>query len=88
MARTTDMARAQTAALRYLGIRRVSLLTPYVAAVAEANADMLASAGVMVVQRCTMGLERDTQTSAVAPECIADWAEYVDCDQAEALVIG
>lgn len=87
---TTDMARAQAAALSALGARRLALLTPYVPEVADANARMLEGSGegVRVVKRATMGLSKDTQTSAVAPSCIAEWALAVDCPEADALVIG
>lgn len=39
--KTTDMARAQVAAIRALGVRRVALLTPYVEKVSVANAATL-----------------------------------------------
>ena len=88
-AATTDMARAQVAALRALGARRVALLTPYVEALAAANARTLeAEAGVNVRARATMGLEVDAQTTAVTPACIAAWARAVDATDADVLVVG
>lgn len=102
-AATTDMARAQAAALRALGARRVSLLTPYIPSLADANARMLESTPaapgsgrgggggggfVRVVRRATMGLERDELTSAVGRETLRRWALAVDCEEAEAVVIG
>jgi hypothetical protein len=36
-----------------------------------------ATAGVTVVRRATMELQKDEQTSAVAPATIADWAAMV-----------
>ena len=88
-AATTDMARAQAAALAALGARRVSLLTPYIRELADANARMLtARAGVEVVRRATMGLDRDELTSAVDARTIAAWARAVDCEAADAVVVG
>lgn len=87
-ARTTDMARGQSMALRALGASKVALVTPYGQAVAAANVDMLRREGFVVVSRATMGLERDEQTSLVSTESIAEWAEAVDCEGADAVVIG
>eukprot|EP01047_Picozoa_sp_COSAG01_P042198 COSAG01_NODE_3670_length_5810_cov_30.694099_1_plen_301_part_10 len=94
-AATTDMARAQAAALRALGARRVSLLTPYIPSLADANARMLeatpATRGggfVRVVRRATMGLECDELTSAVGRETLRRWALAVDCEEAEVVVVG
>lgn len=87
--KTTDMARAQAAALEALGVTRVGLVTPYIEKLSEANAEMLERSGrVTVVSRATMGLETDSQTSAVTVETIGDWAVAVDCEQAQAVVIG
>ena len=88
-AATTDMARAQAAALAALGARRVSLLTPYIRELADANARMLtARARVEVVRRATMGFDRDELTSAVDARTIAAWARAVDCEEADAVVVG
>ena len=46
---TTDMARAQAAALHAIGAKCVSLLTPYIEAVAAANERTLESCGVLWV---------------------------------------
>eukprot|EP00521_Asterionellopsis_glacialis_P010114 CAMPEP_0195301432 /NCGR_PEP_ID=MMETSP0707-20130614/29297_1 /TAXON_ID=33640 /ORGANISM="Asterionellopsis glacialis, Strain CCMP134" /LENGTH=241 /DNA_ID=CAMNT_0040364373 /DNA_START=129 /DNA_END=851 /DNA_ORIENTATION=- len=88
-AKTTDMARAQVAALRVLGVTRIALVTPYLEDLSLKNAAMLEeSAEVKVVSRLTMELPRDELTSLVSQECIARWALAVNCDQAEAVVIG
>ena len=87
--KTTDMARAQAAAIAALGVKRVALLTPYILKLADRNAAMLeSSCGVRVVSRATMGLPRDEDTTAVAPATIIDWAVAVDCPSAEAVVVG
>merc|ERR1712013_637332 len=85
----TDMARGQTEAIRVLGARKVALFTPYIESVSLANVAMLEKcAGVEVISRMTMGLERDEQTSAVSLECIREWAKAVDVDEADVVVIG
>ena len=88
-AKTTDMSRAQAAALRALGADRVALCTPYLEDVSQANEKMLEdNAGVSVVSRMTMGLDRDELSSLVTPECIRRWAIATDCADAQAVVIG
>merc|ERR1711879_817836 len=82
------MARAQLAALKGLGAKKVALITPYLEELSIANAAMLTSGGVIVVKRLTMGLDRDELTSAVTPDCIAEWAIAADCEEAEVVVIG
>ena len=47
-----------------------------------------ASAGVTVVSRATMGLEKDELTTLVEPSCIHDWALAVDTPDADSIVIG
>lgn len=88
-AKTTDMSRAQAAAIAALGARRVALLTPYIEPLSRANEAMLrSSAGVEVVRRVTMGLERDALTTAVSQGTIKRWAEFADCAAAEVVVVG
>ncbi|KAL1500578.1 hypothetical protein AB1Y20_013233 [Prymnesium parvum] len=87
-AQTTDMARAQRAALRALGVTRVALVTPYILDLAEKNVDMLAAGGVAVVAHETMGLTHDSMTDKVSKQTITEWAVGVDCGEAEAVVIG
>ena len=87
-ATTTDMARAQAAALKALGARRVALVTPYVEAIADKNAAMLEAQGHAVVARATMDLDRDELTTAVEPACIAAWCKATDVADADAVVVG
>merc|ERR1712107_923132 len=49
---------------------------------------MLQKGGFDVVSSATMGLELDEQTSLVSAERIAEWAEAVNCEEADAVVIG
>lgn len=87
-AKSTDMARAQAAALHALGVTRVALVTPYIQDLAERNAAMLSSTGVEVVSHKTMGLTHDSMTDKVSLETIRKWAEATDCDDAQAVVLG
>ena len=87
-AAATDMARAQAAALRALGVTRIALVTPYIQDLAERNAAMLESQGLTVVSHQTMGLTHDSMTDKVSKETIKQWAANTDCDEAEAVVIG
>jgi maleate isomerase len=93
-AATTDMARAQAAALHALGVSRVALVTPYIQELADANARTLEAAAapesqqVSVVSRATMHLERDELTSQVDQQTLRAWVEATDCAEAEAVVIG
>jgi maleate isomerase len=87
-AKTTDMARAQAGALAALGVERIALVTPYIVDLAEKNAAMLAECGVTVVAHHTMGLTHDSQTDKVSKPTIRAWAQAVDCESAQAIVIG
>ena len=96
-AKTTDMARAQAAAIAALGASRIALLTPYIQELADANKVMLEeTGGIKVVRRATMELDRDELTTAVDEDTIVRWAselisgERRDDNKAapEALVIG
>lgn len=85
----TDMARGQAEAIRVLGAKSVALFTPYIESVSLANVAMLEKcAGVEVVSRLTMGLERDEQSSLVSIQCIREWAKAVDVEGADLVVIG
>ena len=95
----TDMADAQLKALKALQVQRVALLTPYMEELSLANAEMLESKGIRVVNRwalkamgktgrVTMGLCCDELTSAVAPSEIVAWVLQADRPEAEAVVIG
>jgi maleate isomerase len=83
-----DMARAQVSALRALGVTRIALVTPYIQDLAERNASMLESQGLVVVAHQTMGLEYDSLTDKVSKKTIKEWAAATDCGEAQAVVIG
>ena len=87
---TTDMATAQIDGIRAVGGKKakVALLTPYIEEVSVANAVMLENAGFQVVARLTMNLSQDKLTSRVLPNDIALWAQRVNSDDADVVVIG
>ena len=87
-ATTTDMARAQVAAVRALGVSRVGLLTPYIPEIAANNAAVLTAAGIEVVAQRHMGLTHSSMTDKVSKDTIRAWAGAVDCSAAQAIVIG
>lgn len=86
---TTDMARAQVAAIKELGIKRLSLITPYIEELSKLNQVYLESrAGVEIVNRVTLGLETDSETSRVTENSIRRCVDTVNCEEAEAILIG
>jgi maleate isomerase len=85
---TTDMARAQVRAIKTLGARKVALLTPYIEEVSLANSNMLEQAGIRVISRITMELDRDELSSRVNKNTIIEWAKRVNTSEAEVIVIG
>merc|ERR1719162_1641001 len=86
--KTTDMARAQIAAVKAIGAKKVALLTPYVEELSVANMRMLEREGIEVVGRATMGLHNDELTARVTFECISGWVDALVSDEADAVIIG
>lgn len=85
----TDMARALVAAIKALGVRKVALLTPYIEELSKLNAEYIEkSAGVEVVSRLTMGIDRDETTSRVDSDTIIRWAKRVNVEEADVIIIG
>lgn len=88
-ATTTDMWSSVLEALRCLGATRLAVLTPYIQKVASQNVLMLEEAGFELVSTMVLGLTRDLETSAVAPEFIEDCAaQLVAHGEVDALFIG
>jgi len=82
------MAIAQATAIQALGVTKVALVTPYIEEIAAKNVNMLREAGLDVVSHATMGLRFDKLTDKVSKESLREWALAVDCEEAEAVVIG
>jgi len=83
----TDMARAQLAAVRALGMRHVALFTPYTDDLSRQNANMLGAAA-QVVSRATLGLRHDRETSALSSLQVAALVAGMDTDGADGIVVG
>jgi maleate isomerase len=81
----TNPIAAALAAFEALGARRLSLLTPYTAAVNDAIADFLCTRGLEVLSVAGFDLERDDDMTAVPPAAIAAAAREV-CDPAADLL--
>ena len=85
---TTDMARGQIDALHALGIERVCLLTPYIDILSKKNAEFLRENGIQVLRRHTLNLVTDEETSLITKESIRKMVTKIDCEEADAIVIG
>jgi maleate cis-trans isomerase len=84
----TDMATAQIDGIKAVNGTKVALLTPYIEEVSLANQETLEKAGLTVVNRLTMGLTTDEQSSQLRPDVISEWARRVNCEEANVVVIG
>lgn len=71
----TDPLTALIAACRHLGIRRLAVLSPYVAEVNSALVSALGRAGIEVALLGTFNEEREEFAARIAPESIAKAAE-------------
>jgi ectoine hydroxylase len=84
----TDMASSMLAALDFLGVKRLALLTPYVGELHERNLELLRSSGREVVSDHYLGLTTDEEITAVSPQTILELVKAVDVESADALIIG
>ena len=83
----TNPIRAVQAACRVLGIRRVSLLTPYIQDVNETLARDLEGRGLDVLDVTGFGLETDEAMTGVPAEAILEAALEITHPDADALFI-
>lgn len=83
----TNPIRALEAACRSLGVRRVSVLTPYIQAVNDALAGDLVRRGLDVVDITGFGLDSDEAMTGVPGDAILDAALEITAPDAEALFI-
>lgn len=72
---------AAVAAFAHLGVRRISVLTPYLRSVSEPFVDYFATRGLETVTLTCMGIEDDRDMARLAPASIAALAGEV-CDPA------
>ena len=74
-------------ALRFLGINRIALLTPYVGAVGKEMTDFFEAAGIEVVKSTHLGIESDVDMAYLTPGSIQAAARDADHPDAEAMFI-
>ncbi|MGF6641711.1 maleate cis-trans isomerase family protein [Paraburkholderia sp. MM6662-R1] len=74
-------------AFKALGIRKVSMLTPYPDDVAEIMIRCVEKAGVSVVGSTSFHIENDYEIGNIAPQCISEAAQVAVDPAADALFI-
>lgn len=83
----TNPVTASLAAFERLGAKRISILTPYTAAVNQEVAALFQSRGYQVLNIAGFGFEDDTAMTFIAPQDIADAAVAVCDPQADLLFV-
>lgn len=78
---------AACAAFQALGVRRISVLTPYIREVSEPFVGYFAERGIEVANLSCLGLEDDRMMARIAPDSIVAAAREVCDPSAEALFI-
>ena len=74
-------------ALRKLGAKRVTLLTPYISEVHEREISFLETNGFAVEGSAYLGINTNSEMAKVAPETIAEWAKDKINTRADACLI-
>ncbi len=70
-----------------LGVRRITLLTPYTEEVTTALADYFGDGGIEILNACCLGLTDDREIARVSPGSIVAAADAARHPQADALFI-
>jgi maleate isomerase len=83
----TNPGAAACAALKALGVKRISVLTPYPSAVTAPFGDYFTGRGFDVASLCCLDIEDDREVARVSPATIAAAAREACADDAEALFI-
>lgn len=78
---------ASAAAFAHLGVRRISVLTPYIRSVSEPFVDYFAARGLEAITLTCLGIEDDRDMARLAPSSIAAVAREVCDPAAEGLFI-
>lgn len=78
---------AALAALRRLGARRISILTPYTEAVTRPVASFFAGEGIDVAAAACFGLDDDRRMARLSPQCLVDAAAEACDPTADALFV-
>lgn len=68
-----------------LGVERIALMTPYLAATADLVGDYFEAEGLQVTRRHSMGFEDDRDMAMLSDDEVVDFALQSDDPQAEAL---
>jgi maleate isomerase len=74
-------------ALRKLGAKRVTLLTPYISEVHEREISFLEANGFSVEGSAYLGVNTNYEMAKIAPEAIAEWAKDKISGRADACLI-
>ena len=74
-------------ALRRLGAKRVTLLTPYISEVHEREISFLEANGFSVEGSAYLGINTNSEMAKIAPETIAEWAKDKINTRADACLI-
>ena len=74
-------------ALRKLGTKRVTLLTPYISEVHEREISFLEANGFAVEGSAYLGVNTNSEMAKIAPEAIAEWAKDKISTRADACLI-
>ncbi len=85
--KVTNPATAAIAAMRQLGVRRVSILTPYIAEINRELISFFETRGVEVINVAGLGFDDDTEVTRIPPAEIARLAQQVCDPGAEAIFI-
>lgn len=80
-------AQAAVQGLRQLGVRRIAVLTPYLALTTAPVLAYFEAAGLEVVRALGLGLADDREIARIAPAAILDAARAADDARADALFV-
>lgn len=83
----TNPASAAVAAMRQLGVQRISVLTPYIAEINRELLTFFEKAGIEVINITGLGFEDDTEVTQIPPVEIARLATEVCDPDAQAMFI-
>ena len=75
------------AALKRLGLKRITLLTPYIEEITAAMRTQIEDRGFEVVRTVNMGLELDSELCRVEPETLLEIATEIDTADSDGLFL-
>jgi maleate isomerase len=86
-AKPTTLITSVLAALRAIGAHKVAVATPYLDEINQQEAAYMEAAGFSVTNIQGLQLEKDSDMIRVRPEFIAEFAQSVNTDDADALFV-